>query len=242
MVNEVSDGPPADPTSVGAGLRRDDDRPTEIRVRGHFDEDPDEWTQSLRAIDQAPDVHPNPWAWIGTTSDETHLVDIGDHRVTAVLVTIDAERWLPDTLAGLAALEHRPARVIAIDNEAATPARRLLRRALETEVLDALYEGERDFGFGQAVASALRQDRWHPTSAGAPADVRSDALIAAGLDDDLPRPLFVDEESLPTRSGSRRGSWAAELVADDPGVDEVPATVDDATAENDATARERRDS
>ena len=175
MVNEVSDGVPLGPRLDRAGEPSgEDDRPTEIRVRGHFDEDPDEWTQSLRAIDQAPDLHPNPWAWIDSGTDESRLVEIGAHHVTAVLVTFDAERWLPETLAGLAALDHRPTRIVAIDNESTDSTRRLLRRALEQEILDALYEGERDFGFGEAVASALRQDRRHPTASAVPRPSRPD--------------------------------------------------------------------
>ncbi|GAA3607451.1 glycosyltransferase [Microlunatus ginsengisoli] len=192
MVNEVSDGAP-----IGHGLGRgsEDDRPTEIRVRGHVDENPDEWTQSLRAIEVPPEVQPNPWAWIDTDSDETQLVDIGRHHVTAVLVTLDAERWLPETLAGLAALEHRPARIIAIDNESADATRRLLRRALEQEIIDALYDGERGFGFGQAVASALRQDRSHPTS-GVPVVSAGPRELPDELDDPYDPEQLYDTEQL----------------------------------------------
>src|SRR6478752_5800962 len=173
MVNEVSDGAPIS----SAGSSREDDRPTEIRIRGHLDEDPDEWTQSLRAVAPRAEIEPNPWAWIEARSEDSDLVDIAGHHVTAVLVTLDAERWLPETLAGLAALEYRPARLIAIDNESTDATRRLLRRALDQEVLDALYEGDRRFGFGEAVAEALRRDRGHPTAA------QPDQLVAEGTGD-----------------------------------------------------------
>ena len=173
MVNDVSDGA----QSGSADSSREDDRPTEIRVRGHLDEDPDEWTQSLRAIEPLPEIQPNAWAWIDSEAEASELVDIAGQRVTAVLVTLDAERWLPETLAGLAALEVRPTRLIAIDNDSTDATRRLLRRALDQEVLDALYEGDRRFGFGEAVAEALRRDRGHPTAE------QPDQLVAEGTGD-----------------------------------------------------------
>jgi GT2 family glycosyltransferase len=100
----------------------------------------------------------NPWAWADYTDDETERVDVSAAHVTAVLVTLDAARWLPATLEALAKLDTRPTRLIAIDNEStdATPA--LLHRAYEHGVVDAIYEGNRGFGFGTAVNAALDSD------------------------------------------------------------------------------------
>ena len=66
----------------------------------------------------------NPWAWADYVDDETNRVDVSAASVTGVLVTLDAARWLPATLAALAKLDPRPTRLIAIDNAStdATPA------------------------------------------------------------------------------------------------------------------------
>jgi len=58
----------------------------------------------------------SPWAWADYVDEETDRVDISAAHVTAVLVTMDAARWLPATLQALAKLDTRPTRLIAIDN------------------------------------------------------------------------------------------------------------------------------
>jgi GT2 family glycosyltransferase len=216
MVNEVSDGAPHGPevhrghkVQRGPVPDRDGDASTETRepateirdrttrVWAHRDEESDEWTQSLRPVETAPHLQPNPWAWIGSEAEASELVDISGHHVTAVLVTLDAERWLPETLSGLAALDTTPARLIAIDNESTDATRRLLRRALDEQVLDAVYDGDRSFGFGEAVASALAQDRSHPTAerpAPEPSVSDESGLDDAGLDD--ARPLQTGSNDL----------------------------------------------
>src|SRR5919112_2419480 len=85
--------------------------------------------------------------------------DVSGAHVTAVLVTFDAARWLESTLDGLEALEHRPNRLIAIDNGSSDATMTLLERARDRGLLDAVYRGKRGTGFGDAVRSALRQDR-----------------------------------------------------------------------------------
>ena len=101
----------------------------------------------------------DPWAWTEQRSAEPPEVDLSHERVTAVLVTLDAEEWLPDTLAGLARLEPPPTRLIAIDNASTDSTRALLQRAHDQGLLDAVYDGERGFGFGAAVSAALAADR-----------------------------------------------------------------------------------
>jgi hypothetical protein len=100
----------------------------------------------------------NPWAWADYVDDSAERVDVSAAHVTAVLVTFDAARWLPSTLEALAKLDTPPTRLIAIDNAStdATPA--LLHRAYEQGVLDAIYQGDRAFGFGAAVQTALESD------------------------------------------------------------------------------------
>ncbi|HVD82404.1 MAG TPA: glycosyltransferase [Propionibacteriaceae bacterium] len=101
----------------------------------------------------------NPWAWADFPGKgETERVDIAGAHVTAVLVTLDAARWLPATLEALAKLDTRPTRLIAIDNASTDATRTLLDRAHDQGVLDAVYGGSREFGFGDAVNAALELD------------------------------------------------------------------------------------
>ncbi|HEX8487486.1 MAG TPA: glycosyltransferase, partial [Propionibacteriaceae bacterium] len=103
----------------------------------------------------------DPWAWTerddAQDAQDAH-VDISGCRVTAVLVALDAARWLPETLAGLAALRHRPDRLIAVDNHSSDSTRLLLERARDQGLLDAVYSCDESVGFGAAVQLALRED------------------------------------------------------------------------------------
>jgi GT2 family glycosyltransferase len=101
----------------------------------------------------------DPWAWASVEPAEEAPRDISGAHVTAVLVAFDAARWLEATLDGLEALRHRPNRLIAIDNGSADATMTLLERARDRGLLDAVYTGKRGTGFGDAVRSALRQDR-----------------------------------------------------------------------------------
>jgi GT2 family glycosyltransferase len=100
----------------------------------------------------------NPWAWADFVDEGTERVDVSAAHVTAVLVTLDAARWLPATLEALARLDTRPSRLIAIDNASTDATPTLLNRAYEQGVLDAVYRGDRAFGFGAAVKAALKLD------------------------------------------------------------------------------------
>ncbi len=108
--------------------------------------------------DRFADVE-DPWAWAQTERIDRAPLDVSATRVTAVLVAFDAARWLPATLASLAASTVRPHRLIAIDNGSTDATRTLLERARDQGVLDAVYEGRSTFGFGAAVKAALRKDR-----------------------------------------------------------------------------------
>lgn len=100
----------------------------------------------------------DPWAWAEFDEPEPD-VDISKSQVTAVLVTHDAANWLPGTLQALNRLTFRPTRLIAIDNSSVDGSRALLEDAKSDGLLDAVYEGDRRFGFGKAITSALKQDR-----------------------------------------------------------------------------------
>ncbi len=58
----------------------------------------------------------------------------------------------------MADLSVRPARLIAIDNASTDQSAAILTEAAADGVLDAVYRGEPDFGFGDAVLAALEQD------------------------------------------------------------------------------------
>jgi GT2 family glycosyltransferase len=103
----------------------------------------------------------DPWGWVDQDHEHKARFDLSGMRVTAVLVTFDAARWLPATLDSLARLQHRPTRLIAIDNDSTDTTRQLLDQALAEGLLDAVYTGKRRFGFGEAVKSALHQDSEH---------------------------------------------------------------------------------
>lgn len=107
----------------------------------------------------AQELDENPWAWAAHEPVEGERVDVSRFDVTAVLVCFDAARWLSATLDGLDALEVRPARLVAIDNGSTDSTPALLEKARAEGRLDAVYTGKRSSGFGQAVESALRQDR-----------------------------------------------------------------------------------
>jgi GT2 family glycosyltransferase len=104
-------------------------------------------------------VDDNPWAWAAHEPVEGERLDVSRYDVTAVLVCFDAARWLSATLDGLAALDVRPTRLIAINNGSTDRTDALLEQARATGVLDAVYTGKKTYGFGQAVSAALRHDR-----------------------------------------------------------------------------------
>ncbi len=106
----------------------------------------------------------DPWDWV-QTEEVGEDVDLSGQRVTAVLVSHDAATWLPRTLESLAGLTVAPARLIAIDNASADDSPELLTDAASDGLVDAVYLGRRDFGFGAAVAAALQQDQSGPDQA-----------------------------------------------------------------------------
>jgi GT2 family glycosyltransferase len=117
------------------------------------------WSQLRPTIGGGTGLEADPWGWVDEVHQPEERADVSGVHVTAVLVALDAARWLPSTLEALAALEERPARLIAIDNASSDATRTLLENACDQGILHAVYSGKRGFGFGTAVKSALRQDR-----------------------------------------------------------------------------------
>ena len=107
----------------------------------------------------APQDDSDPWAWAAEKPTAAAERDVPGAHVTAVLVAFDAARWLGATLDGLEALRRRPDRLIAIDNGSSDATSTILERARDRGLLHAVYQGKRGSGFGDAVRSALHQDR-----------------------------------------------------------------------------------
>ncbi len=129
------------------------------RGGGRGDGDSYEWSSLRSAPSDLGSDEIDPWAWAAVEPPEPADADVSGPHVTAVLVAFDAARWLAATLDGLAALHRRPDRLIAIDNGSADATLTLLEQARDLGVVDAVYSGARGRGFGDAVRSALRQDR-----------------------------------------------------------------------------------
>ncbi|MFP5282737.1 MAG: glycosyltransferase [Actinomycetes bacterium] len=136
--------------------------------------------------DAGPEV--DPWAWLRQPEEPEEDVDLSGVRVTAVLVTLDAARWLPETLEGLAGLRTRPTRLIAVDVASADGTRSLLERARDQGLLDAVYSAVAGSGFGQAVAYGLEQD-----AAVAPLGTRAADWLWLLHDDAVPAPDALEQ-------------------------------------------------
>ena len=78
--------------------------------------------------------------------------DNPQHTVTAVLVVHDGERWLPRSLAGLAAQTVPPDRVVAVDTGSEDGSVPALEAAVGAE---HVLRAPRDTGFGEAVGRGL---------------------------------------------------------------------------------------
>jgi len=151
----------------------------------------------------AEEVDDNPWAWAAHERVEGDRVDVSRFHVTAVLVCFDAARWLPATLEGLAALEVRPVRVVAIDNGSTDGTRAMLEQARAEGLVDAVYVGKKTYGFGQGVASALRQDRAARTGSTSTGTFATGTFDTGTFDTGT-----FDTAALDSRALARHPGWA----------------------------------
>ncbi|GGK95387.1 glycosyltransferase family 2 protein [Streptomyces flaveus] len=85
--------------------------------------------------------------------DPSHPPEFPRHVVTAVLVSHDGGRWLPDALAGLLGQERPVQNAVAADTGSADDSARLVTEALGA---DRVLHLARRTGFGQAVDEAAR--------------------------------------------------------------------------------------
>ena len=100
----------------------------------------------------------NLWAWIDEEPEPEPIETIDPRMVAAVMVVHNAEEWLPRQLRALAALNPRPAMLVAVDNGSTDSSRQLLEQARAAGIISGVLDGGRNLGFGEAVATALPPD------------------------------------------------------------------------------------
>ncbi|MEV5597231.1 glycosyltransferase [Streptomyces sp. NPDC052496] len=100
-------------------------------------------------------VHSQPAAQAAQAAAQYHdgTPEFPRHVVTAVIVSHDGERWLPDALAGLLGQERPPQQILGADTGSADASARLLGEALGD---DRVLHLARRSGFGTAVDEAVR--------------------------------------------------------------------------------------
>ncbi|MEU6406120.1 glycosyltransferase [Streptomyces sp. NPDC046985] len=107
----------------------------------HYDDVPSAPSDPARATRSAPEADPN------------RPPDFPRHVVTAVLVSHDGARWLPDAVAGLLGQERPVQDAVAADTGSADASAQVLTDALGA---DRVLHLARRTGFGQAVEEAAR--------------------------------------------------------------------------------------
>lgn len=159
MDDHLSDERPESPaatrptTSAASGPRATGPAASGPRSAGPTSSRPGDSWDDLRITPDEDEV--DRWAWLTESADDVATPDLSGTAVTAVLVTLDAEAWLPETLAALSRLTHKPQRLVAVDNGSADATLELLERAQRHGLLDAVVSGPERGGFGAGVAAAL---------------------------------------------------------------------------------------
>lgn len=106
--------------------------------------------------DDTDEPFADPWAFLDAPDDLAEP-DLDNLTIIAVLVTTNAARWLPETLAGLAALDPPPDHLIVVDNASSDDTPELLAAALADGTVNQIVPGRAGDGFGAAVARALAE-------------------------------------------------------------------------------------
>ncbi|SDD96468.1 glycosyltransferase [Auraticoccus monumenti] len=116
---------------------------------------------------QEPQTEPAA-AWAQHDDVDDAPVDTTGEHVIAVLVCHDSVTWLPSALGSLARLDPAPDLLVVVDNTPGDASQEALQQAVRDGVVDLLVDGERGFGFAEAVAAGLRAaDEAAPTGADA---------------------------------------------------------------------------
>src|SRR4051794_18800008 len=125
------------------------------RPPGTDEPDDESWVAQLTATEPAAEREADwdeVFAAEQAAADAAVAAEVARQSVTVVLVSHDGARWLPGTLAGLAAQTHRPDRIVAVDTGSTDGSVRLLTDALGEH---SVYTADRTTGFGAAVQRAL---------------------------------------------------------------------------------------
>lgn len=110
-------------------------------------------------MDEADAVPAGLWDWLEQDDPASAGTPIDPQQVCCVVVAHNGEEWLERHLSSLATLAPRPGRIVAVDNGSRDQTLSLLREAEEQGIVDAVVEGESDWGFGRAVNQALDGER-----------------------------------------------------------------------------------
>ncbi|MFL6072707.1 MAG: glycosyltransferase [Mycobacteriales bacterium] len=133
------------------------------RPPGTQEPDEESWVAQLTATEPAVERE-GDWDEVfaaeQAAADAALATEVARQSVTVVLVSHDGARWLPGTLAGLAAQTHRPDRIVAVDTGSTDGSVRLLTEALGEH---SVFTADRTTGFGAAVQRALTLAGGHAT-------------------------------------------------------------------------------
>lgn len=132
------------------------------------------------------------WAWAHEKPEVAHT-RADASGVLAVLVAHNGEQWLPRTLVGLARLDTRPGRLVAVDAGSTDGSRELLEKGRRDGLLHEVLAGKPTEGFGANVRLAI------------------DAAVADGFQPSML--WFLHDDSAP----ARRSLTELLLAAQDPG-------------------------
>src|SRR2546423_1925341 len=133
------------------------------RPPGTDEPDEESWVAQLTATEPAAEREADwdeVFAAEQAAADAALAAEVARQSVTVVLVSHDGARWLPGTLAGLAAQTHRPDRIVAVDTGSTDGSVRLLTEALGEH---SVFAADRTTGFGAAVQRALTLSGGHAT-------------------------------------------------------------------------------
>lgn len=141
------------------------------------------------------------WAWADQYDDEDEIPPVAARHVTAVLVAVDAQGWLPNTLSRLAASSQRPGRIVAVDAGSRDGTSALLAQARSSGVVDEVVSLGR-VAFGEAVSSVLTgKEPWlwllHDDSAPEPDAFQELLRVASTADVVFPKLLEPRRRNYP---------------------------------------------
>lgn len=131
--------------------------------------------------------------------------------VLVLLVATDGATWLPDVLRGLRAQQHRPLKVLAVDNGSSDGSDKILEKAFGVRRVVTL---ERKTGYGRAIAAALKVAAERGHDADAFLLLHDDAALAPGALEAMIDALRGDDVGI---VGAKLLEWDDQAVLQDIG-------------------------